>query len=154
MKNICEPLVLIVVIYCIENWIKLFRKRIGLPDCKNHSVLPTFIRIHSFHHSLSFAVTHCHFLLLVIRCHSLSLTVPLVVTRWITRSHSLYHSMSLVVTLSHSLYHLLSLSFVVTRCQSMSFDVPLVCFYKRSLFHKFLLFTLFIIKTKTKKYLV
>ena len=32
LKKICERLVLIVVIYCIENWIKLFRKRIGLPD--------------------------------------------------------------------------------------------------------------------------
>ena len=71
---------------------------------------------------MSFAVTHCHFLLLVvIRCHSLSLAVPNVVTR------------------CHSL------SFDVTRCTTR------LSFYKRSLFYNFLLFTSFIIKTKTKK---
>ena len=102
-------LVLIVVTYCIENWIKLFSKRIGLPNWPfvsfetwNHSILLTIIRIHLFYHSLSFSVTHCHFF--VIRCHSLSLAVPLVVTRWITSCHSFYHSMSLVVTRCHSLY--------------------------------------------------
>ena len=31
-KNINGWLVLVVVIYCTENWIKFFRKRIGLPD--------------------------------------------------------------------------------------------------------------------------
>ena len=31
-KFITERLFLVVVIYCTENWIKLFRKRIGLPD--------------------------------------------------------------------------------------------------------------------------
>ena len=95
--------------------ITLFRKRIGLPDWPfasfetlYHCILLTLIRIHSFYHSLSFAITHCYFLLLVvICCHSLSLAVPLVVTRCITRCHSLYHSMPFVVTRCHSLYHLL-----------------------------------------------
>ena len=131
-KNICERLVLIVVTYCIENWIKLFSKRIGLPNWPfvsfetwNHSILLTIIRIHLFYHSLSFSVTHCHFF--VICCHSLSLAVPLVVTRWITRCHSLYHSISFVVTRCHSLYHLFSI--VIIRCHSMSLDVPLFCLF-------------------------
>ena len=74
---------------------------------------------------LSLALIHCHLL-------------PLVVTRCITLSQSLYHSFSLVVIRCHSLYHSLSLfitrcttcchslSFVVTRCHSLSLVVPLV----------------------------
>ena len=63
---------------------------------------------------LTLAVTHCRFLsLFVIRCHSLSLIVPLVVIR----CHSLYHSLSLIVIRCHLLYH--SMSFVVTCCHSM-----------------------------------
>ena len=54
------------------------------------------------------------------RCHSLyyslSLVVPLVVTRCITRCHSL----SFIVTRCHSLYY--SLSLVVTRCHSMYYS--------------------------------
>ena len=102
--------------------------------------------------SLSFAVTHCHFLLLlVIRCHMLYQSLSHVVTRCITRCHSLYHSMPFVVSRCHSLYH--SFSFVVTRCHSMSLDVTTrLSFYKRSLFYNFLFFTSFIIKTKTKKF--
>ena len=87
---------------------------------------------------LSFALTHCHLLSLVVtrcitRCHSLSL----VITRWhwlsfvVTRCTTLCHSLSLVVIRCHSLYH--SLSFVVTRCatrcHSLSLDVPLVCIF-------------------------
>ena len=124
-KNICQRLVLIVVIYCIENWFKLFRKRIGLPDWSfasfetyNHNILPTLNRIHSFYHSLSFTVTHCHFLSLVVTRHSLSLALPLfsvVVIRSTTRCHSLSlvvirsttrcQSLSLVVIRYHSMYH-------------------------------------------------
>ena len=145
-KNICERLVLTVVIYCIESWIKLFRKCIGLPrwpfvsfETKNPS---TYSHSYSFfYHSLSFAVTQCNFLSrVVICCHSLSLAVPLVVAHCITRCHSLCYSMSFVVTRSHSLYHLLS--FVVTRSHSISLAVPIVClFIKRSLFYNFLLCT-------------
>ena len=67
---------------------------------------------HSFHHSLSFAVTHCHFLLLVvIRCHSLSFIVTpchslsFVVTRCTIRWHSLSYVLPLVVFRCHLLYH-------------------------------------------------
>ena len=42
----------------------------------------------------------------------------------VTRCHSLYHSLSLVVIRCHSLYH--SLSFDVIHCHSLSLDVPLV----------------------------
>ena len=105
-----------------------------------------------FYHSLSFAVTHCYFLLLiVICCHSLSLAIirchflyhslSLVVTLYITRCHSLsfvvplvvirchflYHSLSFVVTRFHSLFH--SLPFVVTRCYALSLDVSLACLF-------------------------
>ena len=74
-------------------------------------------------HLLPFTVTRC-----ITRCHSLPLVVPLVVTRCTTRCHSLYYSFSLVVpivvTRCHLLYH-----FVVTRCLSLSLDVPLVCVF-------------------------
>ena len=83
-----------------------------------------FTYSHSYSFVLSLATIHCHSLsFFVTRCHSLSLAVPLVVTRWITRCHSLYHSMSLVVS----------------RCHSMSLDV-LFFFCKRSLFHNCVLF--------------
>ena len=84
-------------------------------------------------------ITRCHSLA-VIRCHSLSLVVPLVVTHCITRCHSLYHSIIFIVTHYHSLYNLLS--FFVTRCHSMSLDVPTtrLSFYERSLFHIFFVY--------------
>ena len=106
-----------------------------------------FAYSHSHSFVLSLAVTHCHFLLLVVFCcHSLSLAVPLVVTR----CDSLYHSLSFTVPLNvtrchllsfnvtrcHSLYHLLS--FVVTLCHSMSLDVPLVCLFIND--HYFIIF--------------
>ena len=101
------------------------------------TALLILIRFYSFYHSLSFAVTHCHFLLLfviryhlfhslslvIIRCHSLSFVATRCTTRChslsfvVTRCHSLYHSLPLVVIRCHSLYHLLSL------------DVPLVCLF-------------------------
>ena len=74
---------------------------------------------------MSFAVTHCHFLLLVvIRCHSLSFFATYCTTRC--------HSFSLVVILCtarcHSLYRSLSfvVPLVVIRCHSLSFVVPLI----------------------------
>ena len=92
---------------------------------------------------LSLALTHCHLLSLVVtrcitRCHSLYHSLSLVVPVFVTRCHSLYHSVicchsfSFVVTRCttrcRSLYH--SLSYVVTRCttrcHSLSLVVPLV----------------------------
>ena len=85
---------------------------------------------------LSPAVTHCYLLSLVVtrcitRCHSLSLVallLSLFVTRCITLvtlCHSLHHSLSHVVIRCHSLYH--SLSLVVTRCTTcLSFYKPSV----------------------------
>ena len=89
---------------------------------------------HSLYHSLSFTVTHCHFLSLVaILCHSFSFVLPLVVTRC--------HSLSLVVircfTRCHSFYHSLpvirchSLSFVATRC-----TLRPATLLKKSLWHR------------------
>ena len=94
-------------------------------ETENHSILLTPIRIHLFYHSLSFTITYCHFLLFVaIPCHSLSLVVPLAVTR----CHLFFSQfLSFAVTRCHSLYH--SLSFVVTFCHSLSLDVPLVCLF-------------------------
>ena len=142
-KNICEWLLLVAVIYSIENWTKLFRYQIGLLFLLKHKITLfyllsfVFIRFMTgchllsliviFSYSLSFVVIRCHLLY-----HSLSLVVPLLVIRCTTRCHSL----SLVV-------------FDVTRCTTRLF------FYKRSLFYIILLFTSFIIKAKTKKkYLV
>ena len=87
-KNICERLLLIIVIYCIKNWLKLLRNQISLlfhftsdqSFVSNHSILLTLIRFHSF-----------FLLLIVICCHSLSLIVTrfnslsFVVTRFTTR---------------------------------------------------------------------
>ena len=70
-------------------------------------------------------VTRCHSLSLVlICCHSLSFVIPLVVTR----CHSLSSVVTCYTTRCHSLYHSLyySLSLVVTRCTTR---LP---FYKRS----------------------
>ena len=115
----------------------------------------TYSHSHSF--VLSLAVIRCYSLsFFVTRCHLLSF----VVTCCTTCCHSLYHSLSLVIPLD--VIRCYSLTFVVPRvvirCHSLSFDVTRcttrLSFYKRSLFYNFLLFTSFIIKTKTKKYLV
>ena len=91
-KNICERLLLTVVIYCIKNWIKLFRNQIGLSFLLKYKIKLfyllsfVFIRFITRCHSLSFFVTRCHSLSLVVTCcHSLSLV-------------SLHQSLSLVVT--------------------------------------------------------
>ena len=116
-----------------------------------------FTYSHSYSFVLSLAVIRCYSLsFFVTRCHLLSF----VVTCCTTRCHSLYHSLSLVIPLD--VIRCYSLTFVVPRvvirCHSLSFDVTRcttrLSFYKRSLFYNFLLFTSFIIKTKTKKYLV
>ena len=119
-ENIFKRLHLIVVIYCIENWIKLFRNRIGLLFLLKYKITPfylllfVFIRFINRCHSLPLAFIFCYLLSFVAtRCHSLSLTVPLLVSPFVTCCHSLYHSLSLVVA----------------RCHSLSLDVPLVCFF-------------------------
>ena len=48
LKNICGLLLLIIVIYCMKNLIKLFRNQIGL-----------FARFHSLYQSLSHVVSRC-----------------------------------------------------------------------------------------------
>ena len=150
-KNIRVRLVLIVVIYCIENWIKLFRKRIGLLFLLKHKIYYTYS--HSCSFVLSLAVIRCHSLPFFVTCCRL---LSFVVTCCTTRCHSLYHSLSFVLPLD------------VIRCRSISFDVPLVVirchslsfyvtrcitrlsFYKQSLFYNFLLFTSFIIQAQKK----
>ena len=116
-----------------------------------------FTYSHSYSFVLSLAVIRYYSLLFFVTCcHLLSF----VVTCCTTRCHSLYHSLSLVIPLD--VIRCYSLTFVVPRvvirCHSLSFDVTRcttrLSFYKRSLFYNFLLFTSFIIKTKTKKYLV
>ena len=105
------------------------------------------------------------FIRFITRCPALSLTVifcyslSFFVSCCITRCHSLNHSLPFVVPFNFTCCQ--SLSFVVPlvfiRCHWLSFDVTrcttLLSFYKRWLFHKFLLFTSFTIKTKTKKIL-
>ena len=124
-KN-CERLILIVVTYCIQNWIKLFRKRIGLLFFLKHKITlfyllsSVFIRFITRCHSLLLIVIFCYLLsFAVIRCyllyHSLSLVKSLVAIRCTTRCHSLslvvircitcFHSLSLVVIRCHSMYH-------------------------------------------------
>ena len=153
-KNTCFEkhlqTLLIVVIYCIENWTKLFRNQTGLLFLLKHKIILFYllpfvlIRFITRCHSLPFFVTRCHWLSLVVtHCHLLSLAVPLVVTRF----HSWYHSLSFGVLRCtircHSLYN--SLSFVVTRCHSLSLDVPLVCLFinnrKRNVLKDFVNFT-------------
>ena len=110
-----------------------------------------FTYSHSYSFVLWLAVIRCHPLsFFLTRCHSLSLAIPLVVTRCIIRCHLLYHSIPLVVPLlvicCTTRCHSLSLVvFDVTRCTTR------LSFNKRSLFYNFLLFTSFIIKAKTKK---
>ena len=129
-KNTCERLLLIVVIYCTENWIKLVRNQIGLLFLLKHKItlfyglLFVFIRFITRRHSLSLIFVLCNSLsVVVIRCHFFTTCCPSL--------HWLHHSLSLVVirctTHCHSLYH--SLSLVVTRCYLLSLDVPLVCLF-------------------------
>ena len=96
---------------------------------------PSLLFIVIFCYSLSFVVSCC-----TTRCHSLNHSLSFVVSLDVTRCHSLSFVVPLVVICCHSF------SFHVTRCTTR------LSFYKRSLFHIFLLFTSFIIKTKTKKY--
>ena len=138
-KNICKRIRLIVVIYCIEKLIKLFRSLTGPLFLLKHKM--TLFYLLSLFAYVPF-IAHCHSLsLIAIFCYSLSLVV--------IRYHLLYHSLSFVdtrchflslvlpfVVTRHSLYH--SLSFVVTRrttrCPS-SFIVPLVVICCHSLYH-------------------
>ena len=96
---------------------------------------------HSFH-SLSLVVplvvTRRHSLSFVVTpYHSLSLVIPIVVTR----CHSLSLVLPLVVTRCTTRYHSLSLviPLVVTRCHSLSLVLPLVVTRCTTLCHSFLL---------------
>ena len=84
--------------------------------CHPLSLLPLFATRCTTRHSLSLVVP-----LVVTRCHSLSILVPLVVTRCTIHFHSLSLVVPLVVTRCHSL------SLVATRCTTI------LSFYKRSL---------------------
>ena len=132
LKNICEWLVLKVVIYCIlQNYSRSrLAFQIDLLFLLKHKITLfylfsfVFIRFITRYHSLS---------LIVIFCYSLSFLV--------IRCNLLYKSLSFFVPL------------VVIRCHSLTFDVTRcttrLSFYKRSLFNVFL-FTSLIIETKTK----
>ena len=98
------------------------------------SVLCRFHSLSHCCHSLSLIAIYCHSLslvvsLVVILCHSLYHSLSLIVIR----CHSLSfvvtrcHSLSLVIIRCHSLYH--SLSLVVICCHSLSLDVPLLCLF-------------------------
>ena len=115
-KNICKRLLLIVVIYCTENWIKLFRNQICLFLLFKHKTTLfyllsfAFIQFITRCHSLSFIVIFCYSLpFTVTRCHSLSFVLTCCTTRC--------HSLSLVVIRCAARCY--SLSFVVIRCHSM-----------------------------------
>ena len=111
-KNTCERLLLIVVIYCTENWIKLVRNQTGLLFLLKHKItlfyglLFVFIRFITRRHSLSLIFVLCNSLsAVVIRCHLLHHSLSLVVIRCTTLCHSLYHSLSVVVICCHLMYH-------------------------------------------------
>ena len=119
--------------------------QIGLLFLSKHKI--TLIYLLSF--VLIRFITRCHALsLIVIFCYSLSLVAiccpflyhtSLVVIRFTTRCHSF----SLVVIGCSTCCH--SLSLAVIQYHLMFYSTV---FFKRSLFHTFLLFTSFIIKTK------
>ena len=123
-KNTCERLLLI-VIYCTENWIKLFR---NLLFCFFWNIkLLYFTDSYLYSFVLSLAVIRCHsFSFYVTPCQSLSFVVtflPLAVPRFTgctTRCHLLSFVVPLVVTRCHSLL------FVVT------WRTTRLSFYKRS----------------------
>ena len=129
-KNNCEQLLLLIVIYCIENRIKLFRNQTDLLFLLKYKI--TLFYLLSF--VFIWFITRCHLLSLIVnfyylllfvvpRCHSLYF----VVTCYTTRCHSLSLLVICFTTGCHSLYQ--SLSFVATRCHSLSLDVPLICLF-------------------------
>ena len=108
----------VLVIYCMKNWMKFFRNQIGLLfqfETYNYSISLALNCFCLLYHSLLFAFTPCHLLALI---------VPLVVIRFTDRCNSF-----LVVAIRwHSLYH--SLSLVVTRCTSpLVFSIFFVCLF-------------------------
>ena len=116
-KNNCERLLLLIVIYCIENRTKLFRNQIGLLFLLKHKIILFYL--HSF--VFIWFITRCHLLSLIVNFYYALLFVA-------TRCHLLYHSSSLVVTLCTTRCHSLSfvLPLVVIRCHSLPFVVPFV----------------------------
>ena len=96
-----------------QNWTKFSGTRLAFCFIFNFKItlFYSLIRFDLFYHALSFAVSHCHFLLLVV-----------------IRCHSLFHSLSLVLIPFTIRCHLLSLvgQLVVTRCTTLlSFFIDL-----------------------------
>ena len=82
LKNIYGQLLLIVVIYCREKWIKLFGNQIGLLFLLKHKITLfyllsfVFIRFITSHHLLSCTVFFCYSLSFAVTCcHSWSFVV-------------------------------------------------------------------------------
>ena len=128
-------------IYFIKSWIKLLRNQISLLfhfETWNQSALLTLICFHSFYCSLSYAVIHCYFLLLVVICsNSMYHSLLFIFICCTTCCHSVLlvcHSLSLVVIRCTTRFH--SLSLVVIRCHSLSLIITQcttrLSFYKRS----------------------
>ena len=87
-KNICERLLLLVVIYCIENWIKLLRNQMGILFLLKHKITlfyllsSVFIRFDTSCHSPSLIIIFCYSLSFVVtRCQSLSFVATCCTTR-------------------------------------------------------------------------
>ena len=81
-KNICERLLLLVVIYCIENWIKLLRNQMKHKITLFYLLSFVFIRFDTSCHSPSLIIIFCYSLLFVVtRCQSLSFVVTCCTTR-------------------------------------------------------------------------
>ena len=124
-KNISKLLVLKVVIYCIlQNYSGsglAFQIRL-LFLLKNK--IPLF-------YLLSFA-----FIRFVTRCHSLSFTVTCCTTPLVViPCHSLYHSLSFVVSLDALYCRCHSLSLVVIRCTTCCHSLSLVVIWCHSMYH-------------------
>ena len=101
-KTFFEWLLMMVVIYCIKNWIKLLGTKLAFCFILEYKITLFYLLSSVF----NFFIARCHSLsLIVIFCYSLSLVVIpchpflFVVTRCTTRCHSLYHPLTPVVPL-------------------------------------------------------
>ena len=90
-----------VVIHCIKFWIKTFRNNISFLlhfETENHSL---FIWSHSFSFVEPLVLICCHSLLFVVtRCHSMYYSLSFVVSFIVICCHSLYNSLPLVIPLA------------------------------------------------------
>ena len=123
LKNILERLLLILAIYCIENWIKLFRNQIGFLFLLKQKTTLFYL--------LPFV-----FICFITRCHSLSLIVIFCCSLpfLVTRCHSLYHLLSLVLICCFlNCCH--SLSLVVIRCTTRCYSLSLFAIRCHGMYH-------------------